>query len=132
MNFKPTEVKTATKKPTEVKVNVLSGCDHEKTEKKKEDTLEEKLAHTQANDQWYVCYQDAEQNMTWSNFNFEDENKARESYKSHKGKKARMLFHYEVVEKDGDEVLIKEMKEYADKYKLNKELNDIIKEAILE
>ena len=48
MNFKPTEVKTNLK-PTEDKTS-LTGCDHEKTATKKEETLEEKLAHTQAND----------------------------------------------------------------------------------
>ena len=52
--------------------------------------------------------------MIWKNF--KDKEKARESYETLKGKKARMLCEYdEVIEKDGDNTLTKEMKKYAEK-----------------
>jgi len=59
--------------------------------------------------------------MTCSNHS--NENGARESYETHKGKKARMLYHIAVVDKDGDEKLTDSMKEFADKTYIKDTLN---------
>ena len=114
MNFKPTEAKPETKKPIEVKT--VTGCDHEKTETKKEETFEYKMAHTQAKDQWYVGYQDKgkDKAMTWKNFDLNQEKEAREYYEHHKEVKARLLCRNEkVFEKNGDEKMVEEMIKYA-------------------
>jgi len=53
--------------------------------------------------------------MTWSKF--KEEKEAREMYEKYKGEKAAiMLYQHKVVEKDGDEEMIKEMKKYADEH----------------